>query len=253
MKLDSKYLGLPSFWGRSKSEAYTFIIEMSLNKMQGWKHKQMSFGGKEIMIKSEIQPISNYAMSCFLLPKGICDKLNSSVSNFWWEGDPEKRGIHWNSWEKMTQAKEVGGMGFKSYRAMNEALLAKQCWRLLKSPHSFWGRILKGLYFSNCSFMDAGRGSRACGVWMSLLHGRDTLNIGLRWQIENGDVKFWEDGWIPTLPNFRVSSLEPEGSGIYRVADVIDGDRRCWDEEKLGQAVSEEVVKAISVIPVSYF
>lgn len=35
MKLDSKYLGLPSFWEKSKFETYSFIIEQALNKMQG--------------------------------------------------------------------------------------------------------------------------------------------------------------------------------------------------------------------------
>ncbi|XP_058180015.1 uncharacterized protein LOC131298548 [Rhododendron vialii] len=69
MKLDSKYLGLPSFWGKSKAEAYSFIIEKVLNKMQGWKVKKMSLGGKEIMLKSVVQAIPSYAMSCFLLPK----------------------------------------------------------------------------------------------------------------------------------------------------------------------------------------
>lgn len=84
MKLDSKYLGLLS-GGKSKLEVYSFIVEKSLGKMQGWKSKRMSFGGKEIVIKFEIQPISSYAMSCFLLPKLIFDKLNSLVANFWWK------------------------------------------------------------------------------------------------------------------------------------------------------------------------
>lgn len=74
MKGDSKYLGLPSFWGQSKAEAYTFLVEKSLNKMQGWKSKLISQGGKETLIKSVVQTIPTYAMSCFLLPKSICNK-----------------------------------------------------------------------------------------------------------------------------------------------------------------------------------
>lgn len=97
MRLDSKYLGFPSFWGKSKAEAYSFIIEKTMCKLQGWKLKRLCQGGKEIMIKSVAQAIPTYAMSCFLLPKKLCDKLNTCVSNFWWKGDPESKGIHWNS------------------------------------------------------------------------------------------------------------------------------------------------------------
>lgn len=86
---DAKYLGLPSFWGKSKADAYTFLVERSLKKMQGWKSKSISQAGKETMIKSVIQPIPSYAMACFLLPKSLCDKLNALSRNFWWKGDPE--------------------------------------------------------------------------------------------------------------------------------------------------------------------
>lgn len=68
MKLDSKYLGLPSFGGKSKAKAYSYLVEKSLSKMQGWKIKHMLQGGKEIMLKSVVQAIPCYAMSCFLLP-----------------------------------------------------------------------------------------------------------------------------------------------------------------------------------------
>lgn len=121
----------------------------------------MSQGGKEIMLKSVAQAIPCYAMSCFLFPKKICHKLNSLVSNFWWKGDPEKRGIHWKDWDTMTCVKFEGGMRFRNFRAMNEALLAKQGWRLINNPQSYWAKILKGLYFPNCSFMEAAKRSRA--------------------------------------------------------------------------------------------
>lgn len=140
--------------------------------MQGWKLKLLNQAGKEVMIKSVIQPIPSYAMSCFLLPKKLCGKLTFHVSNFWWKFDPESRGIHWNSWESMSLAKSEGGIGFRNFRAMNEALLARQGWRLLMTPQSFWAR--KWLYFSNSLFLNALRGHRASWAWMIITWERDS-------------------------------------------------------------------------------
>ncbi|KAG5553929.1 hypothetical protein RHGRI_011706 [Rhododendron griersonianum] len=69
---------------------------------------------------------------------------------------------------------------------MNEALLARQGWRLLMNPQSYWAKIMKGLYFPNSSFLEAKKGHRASWAWMSLLHGRELLAKGLRWQVQSG-------------------------------------------------------------------
>ena len=54
------------------------------SKLTGWKEKFLSMVGKEILIKVVVQAIPTHTMSCFLLPKSLCDELNSMVSNFWW-------------------------------------------------------------------------------------------------------------------------------------------------------------------------
>lgn len=77
MSREVMYLGLPTFWGCSKGEAYNYLFEKSLMKMQGWKNKNLKPTGKETMIKS-VQAIPSYAMACFALPKKFCNKLSSS-------------------------------------------------------------------------------------------------------------------------------------------------------------------------------
>lgn len=69
MDMDAKYLGLPFFWGRSKTEAYSYLNERALAKMQGWKSKRLNSAdsaGREVMLKHVVQAVPCYAMSCFL-------------------------------------------------------------------------------------------------------------------------------------------------------------------------------------------
>ena len=48
----SKYLGLPSFIGRSKKQVFSTLKERVGKKLAGWKGKLLSLGGKEILIKA---------------------------------------------------------------------------------------------------------------------------------------------------------------------------------------------------------
>lgn len=66
-----RYLGLPAFWGKSKMEAYSFLLEKTISKLQGWKKVTLNQAGKEILIKSVVQAIPSYAMACFALPKSF--------------------------------------------------------------------------------------------------------------------------------------------------------------------------------------
>lgn len=62
---------------------------------------------------------------------------------FWWNGDQRNSAIHWLHRDLMQQTKMQGGLGFRSYESLNEAMLMKQLWRLLTEPDSLTGQILK--------------------------------------------------------------------------------------------------------------
>ncbi|KAI8548092.1 hypothetical protein RHMOL_Rhmol07G0245500 [Rhododendron molle] len=135
---------------------------------------------------------------------------------------------------------------------MNEALLARQGWRLIQNPQSYWARIIKGLYFPNCSFLEAKRGSRVSWAWLSLLQGREILYKGLRWQVQNGEsIRFWEDRWVPSSPNFRISSPKPVECDIEEVKDVIDQVKGSWKKELLTKVVTQEEMQELLSIPIS--
>lgn len=93
-------------------------------------------------------------MSCFLLPKGILNKLQGAIAKFWWSTKGNNRGLHWIAWEKICVPLDNGGLAFRDLHNFNLALLAKQLWRLLHHPTSLLARVLKGRYYRHISPME---------------------------------------------------------------------------------------------------
>ena len=79
-----KYLGLSSIIGRSKTEVFMEVKEKVGRKLVGWKGKLLSIRGKEILIKVVAQAVPSYTMSCFLIPKGLCEEIEGMIRKFWW-------------------------------------------------------------------------------------------------------------------------------------------------------------------------
>lgn len=122
----SVYLGLPNLVSKNRYEIFRYIKERVWNKMQGWKGKILSRSSKEILIKSVIQSIPSYVMSVFLLPKRLCDEVESLMNKFWWCSNVDNRGgIRWMSWDRLCSPKKIGGMGFRKIRDFNLSFIGK--------------------------------------------------------------------------------------------------------------------------------
>ena len=88
----NKYLGLPTIIGKSKAQVFAEVKERVAKKLTGWKGKLLSIGGREILVKDVAQAVPTYIMSCFQLPKTLCNDLENMMRNFWWgQRDDEKK------------------------------------------------------------------------------------------------------------------------------------------------------------------
>jgi hypothetical protein len=95
------------------------------------------------------QHISSYVMSVFILYSSFINKIEKMMNSFWWDhNSSNSRGLHWLSWERLFTPKVFGGMGFKSLKAFNMAMVGKQTWKLDSNLDSLIICLLKAKLFS---------------------------------------------------------------------------------------------------------
>ena len=78
-----------------------------------------------MLIKSIVQVIPTYAMSCFIILDTIVKEIEAACARFWWGSTPEHRRVHWKKWQDICSTKAMGDMGFKKFSVFNQALLGK--------------------------------------------------------------------------------------------------------------------------------
>uniref|UniRef100_A0A803QJG1 Reverse transcriptase zinc-binding domain-containing protein n=1 Tax=Cannabis sativa TaxID=3483 RepID=A0A803QJG1_CANSA len=204
----TKYLGMPTFIGKNKKQIFGKVREKVEAKLQGWKRGLFSQAGKEILIKAVIQALPCYVMSCFRITKGILHDIESLIARFWWGSTSNNHKIHWGKWSKLCKLKENGGMGFRDLEDFNQALLAKQGWKILQQPDCLPARVLKALYFPNENFFEAKLGHFGSSVWRGILWGRDLIvkvhkSDWITWSLTN-------NGQYSVASGYKLRFQDPE-------------------------------------------
>lgn len=140
-------------------------------------------------------------MSCFKIPQQTIGELTSVMSKFWWEKSPTVKGIPWVAWESQQFPKCQGGLGFKNLNKFNDALLAKQVWRLQLYPNSILAKLFKARYYKDTHLLQGTSKRYQSYGWSSIMVGINLLRRGSRFIIGNGvSVRLYEDHWLPTDP-----------------------------------------------------
>jgi ribonuclease HI len=249
--LSDKYLGLPALVGADRSDCFLHFVERIIQRINGWKEKHLSIGGKEILLKAVAQAIPVYAMSVFQIPKGVCKRMMDAISQFWWGDDANSNKMHWYAWWKLCYPKNEGGMGFRDFHSFNLAMLAKQVWRLIDEPDSLCAKVLRAKYYPHGDILHAGPKAGSSFTWQSIVAGLATFKRGYIWRVGDGDsINIWNDPWIPSSRNRRI--LSPRGQSIYtKVCELISPISGQWDEEILRSILNPVDVGRVLQIPLN--
>ena len=74
----------------------------------------------------------------------------------------------------------MGGLGFRDLSKFNDALLAKQVWRLIHNQSSMLHKIFKAKFFPRSSIMEPRCSAKASFAWKSILKARYVIRNGSR-------------------------------------------------------------------------
>ncbi|CAN1744284.1 Putative ribonuclease H protein At1g65750 [Linum perenne] len=242
-----KYLGLPSVVGRNKKATFQYVKDRVWERIQKWKGRWLSKGGKEVLVKAVLQAIPTYCMNVFVLPVTMIAELERMLNSFWWgTKNSGGQGISWMRWERLCVRKEDGGMGFKDLHAFNLAMVGKQGWKFMTEPNALVTKIFKAKYFPRGDFLSATLKGSPSFAWHSIWKSQELIRQGYRWRVGDGkSVGIWCEPWLKRHGRLRIESAVVPGLENLRVEDLWIPGFRCWDEELLYNIFSPEDVAAI--------
>jgi hypothetical protein len=229
---EDKYLGFPTPRGRMHRDRFQNLQGRLTKRILEWDDGLLSQAAKEILIKAVGQSIPTYPMGVFKLPFSVCDDLTRMIRNYWWGSKKGRRKTHWKAWDQITKPKSYGGLGFRDFRLFNQAMLARQAWRLLTQPEHLCAQVLKAKYYPQGQLHDTVFPRGASSSWQAIQYGLELLKKGLVWRVGNGrSIRIWRDHWLPRPHSFKVITVKGD-CRIRRVSGLLTP-QGAWDMQVL--------------------
>ncbi|CAN1167737.1 Putative ribonuclease H protein At1g65750, partial [Linum perenne] len=196
--LPSTYLGLP-LGGRAKSKGiWDPVVDSFRKRLERWKARFLSFGGRVTLLKSVISNLPTYYLSILRVPASVLAKLESIQRRFLWGGSEDKKRIHLVNWDMVKTSIHKGGLGVMDLDSFNRALLGKWMWRYARENKAWWRELMvfkcgegSSKWQPRWNFTSAG-----LSVWKWIV--KESLTFWKFRFVDSGGgwVDFWEDVWV---------------------------------------------------------
>lgn len=150
----------------------------------------------------------------------------------------------------MCKRKSSGGMGFRSVRDFNLALLGNQGWRLLKFQDKLVSKVFKARYYSKGSFLNAEIGNNPSFIWRSIMEAQDIIKKGVGCRVGDGtSISIISDPWLPT-ENDAFVHTNNEALKNQMVSSLMSPDGNTWDTDLITDIFDSRDSNIILSIPI---
>lgn len=158
------------------------------------------------------------------------------ISRFQYGQKEEEREIHQVNWYWLCIPKREGGLGCRDFHYFNQAILAKQGWRLLNDEASLFRKVLKAKYFPNDTFLQSKIGHNPSFTWRSIQQAKQILEKGYKGRVgDESKVKIWANNWLTNQNGFKVWTTLHILLQEALVQTLIDSDSHDWNHSLIDQ------------------
>ncbi|MBA0716196.1 hypothetical protein Golax_015047, partial [Gossypium laxum] len=216
-----------------------------------WLKRLLSYGGRDVFIKSILQALPTYALSIFLAPKRIIENMNSRIRRMWWACKNKDRGWAMMTWDNICVPKGMGGLGFRDLHLFNLALLERQAWRLPTNKDTLCYRVLCSKYFPDGNLFSPKHGDKLSVTWSSIATAVRSLRQGFGWLVGNGkSVDIHKDNWGFEGLNGDAFMCNREQVSEKKVYELWVPDSKRWDRNRVNDIYGETLGDQICNIPI---
>jgi len=192
------------------------------NKLASLKGRLLNKPGCVTLTNSVLTAIPAYSMQTQWLPRYVCDHLDKTVRSFIWKGSTNK-GMHMVGWEKITKSKKNGGLGVRTARKQNIALLGKLVWDMFKPSNHLWSQILSARYLQGSNIFLT-RNSKGSPIWNAIVKTLKVLEDGFHFKIGNGTSSMWYEPWLLKDPLCHLVPFVQIQDIDLQIRDIITRD-----------------------------
>ncbi|XP_074314439.1 uncharacterized protein LOC141649654 [Silene latifolia] len=150
--LPFKYLGVPISSRKLTKNDGMRLIDKITTRIRSWGAKHLSYAGRLTLVNSVLSGLHSCWSSIFLIPNGILNKIDAICRNYLWRGKDtymNAPNVNWGGW---CTPKDEGGLGIKSTKLWNKALLGKYVWWLATKKDHLWVKWVNHVYLKGCDW-----------------------------------------------------------------------------------------------------
>ncbi|KAL5714260.1 hypothetical protein ACHQM5_016245 [Ranunculus cassubicifolius] len=206
--LPDKYLGAPIFSGRVKKIHLQPLVQKIRGRASGYAGKMLAFAGRSTLVESVLASIPIHNLSVYKWPETVNKQGERNLKNFFWAGTPDVGKAVTVGWNKCCKPRKEGGLGFRRLKEVNQALLMKLGWSILKKDNNL-ARFMKAKYFSRNGTVI--RYHKKSSIWTGLKWAIEKILEDAVWDIGDGmSIDFWRDRWCCDAIKDRLQLTDDE-------------------------------------------
>ncbi|KAJ9536672.1 hypothetical protein OSB04_un000145 [Centaurea solstitialis] len=218
-----RYLGVPLSPVTLKASDYGYVVTKVKGRIQNWKSKFLSFGGRKQLITSVLQSFQLYWMSVFLFPSVVIHELEACFRDFLWAQGDSSKGKCKVAWALVCRPMDCGGLGFKRLSVWNRALISRNLWALANNHHSLWVNWILSFALRGVNLWSAKKSTRWSWAFAKMMTIRSEVRKFVFVRIGDGySTNAWYDHWLTCGPLSEILPYRVFHSESYNTDSTVN-------------------------------